>query len=105
MPLDDEVCATVVAIELHAIAVLLLLDLESSVPVLAGKEVPANQSIQARRSVASGDEDALPVLAVAFPFDGDAVGGILGGQAKYRRQPAQADLLQPNQAHTPPTAA
>lgn len=63
--------------------------------MLVAAEGPVPESLdQSRGGVAPGDVDALASLAVVLPLDADAVGGVLGADAQYRRYAAGSNLVE-----------
>ena len=72
----------VVAVQGDPVAAVLFLNLESGVVMDAWEEPAADQRIEPRRRVAPRDEDALAPFAALVPLDGDAVGGVLRGDAR-----------------------
>src|SRR5258708_19688686 len=63
----------------------------------AGKQPAANENVEMRRGIAPGDVDAFPMLAVLFPFHGDAVSRVLRRETEGGGQRSRADLLQANE--------
>lgn len=66
----------------------------------AGEDASAGERVEEGAGVAPGDEDSFFCgSAFVFPFDGDAVGGILAGDAGKLRESFGADLLESDEAN------
>jgi len=73
---------------------------EASVMVDAGKNRPPTSVLKRDDGVATANVNALAGDAVLLPFDGGAVGGVLGADAQPGRQQRRPHLAEPDQTDT-----
>ena len=96
--IDAQAGRAVAGSHVDAITAGAFFDLEAGPVMLARKDPAADQRVEPRGGVAAWDEDALAGEPPFIPLDGDAMGGVFGGDAEGLGHEARPHAAQANQA-------
>src|SRR5262249_46625155 len=95
---DFEVDLTVRRVHSQLDAVAGVLDVKRRALMFPGKEPAARQVVYEGSRVAAWNVNPFVRTGILFPYDRDAMSGILAGQSDRPGKTLRPDLLQPNQA-------